>query len=200
MARPRALHHRRPHCVRAKTIVPPWLHFIVREAGEAGEAGMTGCAKLIWSCPSRTLALIISLCSVASGPVLATDGDGAAIEGRWQTAKKDLVLDISRCAQGYCGQLVTADNPCDRTIMTVAVRTTSPRPFQPEFDGDFAPPKGLRPSYKVRVSVMTAAGEKPATMVIIGDEVDPNPMRRSFPYRAVLARLGEATCQPRTTS
>jgi hypothetical protein len=161
---------------------------------------MTKDANLAWSRRSRTIALIVSLCSLASGPVLAADGDGAAIEGRWQTAKKDLVLDIDRCAQGYCGQLVTDDNRCDRTVLTVAYRTTSAGPLEPAFDGEFAPPKGLRPTYKVRVSVTKAAGTRPPSLLIIGDVVEPDPMRRSFPYRALLARAGEATCQPRTTS
>lgn len=160
---------------------------------------MTKSANL-GSCRSRTIGLIVSLCSLASGPVLATDGDGAAIEGRWQTAKKDLVLDIGRCAQGYCGQLVTADDRCDRMVLTVVLRATSSSPLEPAFDGDFAPPRGLHPNYKVRVSVTKAAGTRPASLLIIGDVVEPDPMRRSFPYRALLARAGEATCQPGTTS
>lgn len=158
---------------------------------------MTGRANS-WSNRPRTIRLIVSLCAVVSAPVLAAEGDGAAIEGRWETARKDLVLDIGRCARGYCGQLVTPDNRCDRTVLTVAVTTTSPQPL--ELAGDLALPKAIRSNYKVRVSVATAAGAMPASMMIIGDEVDPHPIRRTFPYRALLTRVGEATCESRTTS
>lgn len=146
---------------------------------------------------SRTIPLVLALCTTLSGAALATDDDGTAIEGRWETARKDLVLDISRCAQGYCGRVVTPDEKCERTTLIVSVRTDE-LPY-PVFVGDFAPPKGGRPNYKVRISV-TTAGEKPIRMSIIGDEVDPNPMRRSFPYRALLTRIGEAACSSRTTS
>ena len=165
---------------------------------------MTQAANVTWSHRSRGIPLIVSLCAVVAGTVMAAEGDGAAIEGRWETTRKDLVLDIGRCAQGYCGQLVTPDDRCDRTILTVAVETTPLQPLELAFAGNFAPPKGIRPHYKVRVSVTTApgsaAGSAPAHMVIIGDEVDPDPMRRTFPYRAVLARVGEAICRPATTS
>lgn len=146
---------------------------------------------------SRTIPLVLALCTTLSGAALATDDDGTAIEGRWETARKDLVLDISRCAQGYCGRVVTPDEKCERTTLIVSVRTDELA--YPVFGGDFAPPKGGRPNYKVRISV-TTAGEKPIRMSIIGDEVDPNPMRRSFPYRALLTRIGEAACSSRTTS
>ena len=155
---------------------------------------------LLWSRRSRTIASIIGFCSIVSGPLLAAGGDAAPIEGRWQTAAKDLMLDIGRCAQGYCGQLVTDDNRCDRTIMTVVARATTPRSVEAVFDGDLAPPKALRRSYKVRVGIWPASEHRPVSMVIIGDEVEPNPARRTFPYRAVLSRVGEAICQARTTS
>jgi hypothetical protein len=161
---------------------------------------MTQRQVLHWSYRSRTIASIVGLCSIVSGPLMAAGGDAVPIEGRWQTAGKDLVLDMSRCAQGYCGQLVTDDSRCDRTIMTVVARPTTPRSVEAVFDGDLAPPKALRRSYKVRVGVWPATEQRPVSMVIIGDEVDPNPVRRTFPYRAVLTRVGEAACQARTTS
>lgn len=159
---------------------------------------MRGAANVGWWHRSRTIPLIFSLGALVSGTALATDADGTAIEGRWETARKDMVLDIRRCAQGYCGQLVTPDNKCERTILTVAVKTDEP--YGPVLAGDFAPPKGGRPNYKVRVSVVTAEGEKPARMSIIGDVVDPDPIRRSFPYRALLTRVGDPACPSRTTS
>ena len=161
---------------------------------------MTRAANSRWPHGSRSIPLIFSLFAIATGAALAAQGDGAEIEGRWETAKKDLVLDIGRCAKRYCGQLVKPDNQCDRTVMTVALDTSSPLLLELAFTGDLAPPKGIRANYKVRVSVTRAAGTKPASMVIIGDEVDPNPIRRTFPYHAVLARVGNASCRPNSTS
>lgn len=158
---------------------------------------MRSAATVVWWHRLRTIPLGFGLCATLSGAVLATDTEGAAIEGRWETARKDLVLDISRCAQGYCGRAVTPDNRCERTTLTASVRKDEP-PY-PGFAGDFAPPKGGRPNYKVRISV-TPTGEVPIRMLIIGDEVDPDPMRRSFPYRAVLTRVGESACSSRATS
>ena len=147
--------------------------------------GITYTVKRTGSLRSRSIPLVLSVCTLAAGNALAEHGDGAEIEGRWETAKNDLVLDIGRCAKGYCGQLVTRDNRCDRTVMTVTVDNSSPLPLELAFAGDFAPFIGIRANYKVRVSVTRAAETKPASMVIIGDEVDPNPLRRTFPYRAV---------------
>lgn len=149
---------------------------------------------------SRTTPLIVFLCMVLSASVLAAEEDHGAIEGRWETPRKDLVLDIGRCPQGYCGQLVTADNRCDRTILTVAANPTPLQPLALLFTGDVAPPKGIRPHYKARVTVTPAAGAEPASMVITGDEVAPDPMRRTFPYRARLARVGDGICRAGVTS
>lgn len=149
---------------------------------------------------SIKVALIVSWFALAPGLALAGRDDGAEIEGRWETTKKDLVLDIGRCAQGYCGQVVKADNQCGRTVLTVAVSREPSQVPELVFNGDFAPPNGIHPKYRVRVSVTTVAGAIPASMVILGDEVDPSPFRRTFPYRALLARTGNAICQPGATS
>lgn len=163
----------------------------------AEETGMRRAGTFARWHRSRTIPSVLALCTTLSGAALAADTEGATIEGRWETARKDLVLDISRCAQGYCGRVVTPDNKCERTTLTVSVRTDEP-PY-PVFAGDFAPPKAGRPNYRVRISV-TLPGEKPVRMSIIGDEVDPDPIRRSFPYRAMLTRVGDAACSSRTTS
>ncbi|MFO1161485.1 MAG: hypothetical protein U1E60_21785 [Reyranellaceae bacterium] len=153
-----------------------------------------------WSRRSRATLLIVSLGAVLSNTTLAAEGDGMAIEGRWESTRKDLVLDVARCGDGYCGQLVKPDKGCDRTVLTVALKTTSPDLNWVQFSGDLALPNAGRINYKVRVSLTMATDAKPASMLIVGDRVDPDPMRRSFPYRSILARIGEATCRPRITS
>ena len=94
----------------------------------AKETGMRRAGIFAWWHRSQTIPLVFGLCAAFSGAAPATNTDGTAIEGRWETARRDLVLDISRCAQGYCGQLVTPDNKCERTILTVALKADEP-PF-----------------------------------------------------------------------
>ena len=134
--------------------------------------------------------MIIFMSTLASSAALAAQD----IEGRWETKTKDLVLDISRCGQQYCGQAVNLNNQCERTVLTVAMNATSQT-----FDGELATPGRAR-AYKVKLSVIRDAEAGPATMVIVGDDVEPSLVRRTFPFRALLARAGNASCRPKPTS
>jgi len=127
------------------------------------------------------------LCVVASSAGLAEHAP--SIVGRWESKTKDLILDINACGEQFCGQAVNAANQCERTIMRVAVNRASQT-----FDGELATPGRAKP-YKVKASVTSA--EK---MVIVGDEVEPSLVRRTFPFRAILARVGNASCRPDPTS
>jgi uncharacterized protein (DUF2147 family) len=119
---------------------------------------------------------------------------GQDIEGRWETNTKDLILDISRCGERYCGQAVNSGNTCERTILTVAHNATSQT-----FDGELAV-SGRPQPYKIKVSFTRAADTVPAKMTIVGDDVEPSLVRRTFPFRALLARVGDAMCRSKPTS
>src|SRR5262245_41807091 len=129
--------------------------------------------------------LMLFTCLLVSGSALAAQG----IEGRWATKAKDLVLDVSRCGEQFCGQAVNDTNQCERTVLTVAHKGTSQT-----FDGELAVPRRERP-LKVKVS-LTNDGQ----MLIIGDAIEPSLLRRTFPFRALLACVGNAGCRPNPTS
>jgi uncharacterized protein (DUF2147 family) len=129
--------------------------------------------------------MMLFMCTLFSGSTLAAQG----IEGRWETHTKDLVLDVSRCGEQFCGQAVNATNQCERTVLTVAHKGTSPT-----FDGELAVPRRDRP-LKVKVS-LTNDGQ----MLIIGDDIEPSLLRRTFPFRALLVRVANAACRPNPTS
>src|SRR5437763_17098637 len=81
--------------------------------------------------------VLMATCALASGRGLAAH----EIEGRWETKAKDLVLDISRCGERYCGQAVNSSNTCGRTILTVGHNATSQT-----FDGELVVPGRAFPS------------------------------------------------------
>ena len=130
--------------------------------------------------------IMMAICTFASGGGLAAH----EIEGRWETKTKDLVLDRER----YCGQAVNSSNTCGRTILTVGHNATSQT-----FDGELVV-SGRALPYKVKVSTTRAADAAPAKMTIVGDDVEPSLARRTFPFRALLARSGDAVCPSKPTS
>ena len=134
--------------------------------------------------------ILMATCALASGRGLAAH----EIEGRWETKAKDLVLDISRCGERYCGQAVNSSNTCGRTILTIGYNATSQT-----FDGELVVSGRAHP-YKVKVSTTRAADAAPAKMTIVGDDVEPSLARRTFPFRALLARSGDAVCPSKPTS
>jgi uncharacterized protein (DUF2147 family) len=149
------------------------------------EASMISAAK--WSLRAP---IMMAICTLVSGGGLAAH----EIEGRWETKAKDLVLDISRCGEHYCGQAVNSSNTCGRTILTVGHNATSQT-----FDGELVV-SGRALPYKVKVSTTRAADAAPGKMTIVGDDVDPSLARRTFPFRALLARTGDAVCPSKPTS
>jgi uncharacterized protein (DUF2147 family) len=77
---------------------------------------------------------------ISSGAALATQG----IEGRWKTNAGDLVLDISRCGDQFCGQEVRSNNECDRRILTIAVNASTET-----FDGELTAPEAHRDAQRI---------------------------------------------------
>ena len=141
----------------------------------------------------KAAALWARLCSaltLTAGTAVAAQD----IEGRWQTNAKDLVLDISRCGERFCGQAVSSNNKCERTILMIAANATSQT-----FDGELTVAGRANP-YKVKVSLATDAKTAAASMMIVGDDVEPSLVRRTFPFRALLARAGNASCPSKPVS
>jgi hypothetical protein len=131
--------------------------------------------------------------ALAIGAALEGASGEPGIEGRWEDAKQALVLDVSRCGEKYCGRLVTAGDQCGQTVLTVTPTAKAPsQASEPTFEGDL----DLRERPRAqKVSLTIAAGK----MRIIG-ETDPRVLGRSFPFHALLARVGDAHCRPNMMS
>jgi uncharacterized protein (DUF2147 family) len=140
------------------------------------------------------IAVLIAFCALGLDVVLAEEPGMPGIEGRWENAKQDLVLDVARCGERYCGRIVTSGDQCAQTVLTVSPKAASAQVSQAAFEGELALPDRGRP-YKARVT-LTAAGK----MQILGDDVEPSFVRRSFPFHALLARVGDARCRSNPTS
>jgi hypothetical protein len=137
---------------------------------------------------------LVVLGALATGAAPARATGGPEIEGRWEgdsirdgDGREAVVLDVSRCGEKYCGRLVTARGRCLWPVLSVVpTAKTSSRASEPTFDGQMN-------GTKVRVTI--TAGK----MLIVG-RADPSWRRRTFPYSASLARIGDAHCGPSPTS
>ena len=147
----------------------------------------------------RTALAIFAVCALTSHAARARAIEVAEIEGRWTTAQRDFVLDISQCGERYCGQLIKADNQCDRTVLTVLLKTSPSEAKVLVLEGQLELP-GHRSAYKARVTVKRQPQDKDARMTIVGDDPDGSFVRRTFPFHAQLARTGNAACRPTITS
>ena len=141
------------------------------------------------------IAVLIAFCALGFDVALGQEpGTPGIIEGRWENAKQDLVLDVARCGERYCGRIVRSGDQCAQTVLTVSPKAASAQVSQPAFEGELALPGRGHP-YKAKVT-LTAAGK----MQILGDDVEPSFVRRSFPFHALLARVGDARCRSSATS
>jgi hypothetical protein len=156
-------------------------------------------AERAWARPTRAMPVIFCLLVVALSTAHAEQSPGSEIAGRWETANRDFVVDISRCGEGYCGQLVKSDGQCMGRVLLVALKRTPPHFPNLTFSGELALPE-RPPALKVTIDLTTATATSVAKMLIVGDVVEPSLIRRTFPFRELLARVGDGSCAPRTTS
>lgn len=156
---------------------------------------------------TRPFGCMVSLVFVASaaGAAVAADSDGLA--GRWsghhyRMAARDgctgddcrrLVLDVSRCGEGWCGVLVGKDGLCGAT----ALRLGAGRPGRNqviEFDGRLELASGVEP-YTIRATLGSAEGDGPMLWLTGDTGGEYRLYRRTFPFEAQLARSGDAVCR-----
>jgi hypothetical protein len=154
---------------------------------------------LVAGCSRTGLAIVAAVCMFVSIITPACAIEATGIEGRWRTIQGDqLTLDIRRCGERYCGRLVKADNRCDRTVLTVALKTVSAERGL-EFEGKLDLP--AHPDVRRALVMVRNPVQAPNVgMTIIGDATDVSLIRRTFPFQAYLARSGEALCPPAATS
>lgn len=154
-------------------------------------------------------AILASVC----GPLMATLPGAAEtaaptarpqpadIEGRWQDERRDLTLDIVRCGDQICGQVVDKQQKCGARVLSASWRTKR------AFDGveDLAGGTLDMPSrggiYKVRLTLGRAKGAEKPTLHIYGAvNEEPSLMRRTIPLTLYLVRIGDPACTPKATS
>jgi hypothetical protein len=157
---------------------------------EKENMGLTAEKKLLRQ--FRVMSLV-AFSMLASSEVPAGEFDRPGVEGRWENANKDLVLDVRRCGERYCGRLVKSGDRCDRTVLTIVPSTTPPQITEPAFHGELALPDHPR-IYKAWVTIMTAG-----MLEIVGND-EPSFVRRTFPFYALLTRTGDSRCRTNATS
>lgn len=123
------------------------------------------------------------------------------IEGRWRDERRDLTLDIARCADKICGHAVDKDGQCGSRALLVSWRPTDQRQMPDDVAGGTLDLAARGGSYKVRLLLGRATATTKAGLVILGDgAAEPSLYRRWFPFHAELARIGDAACTPRPSS
>ena len=144
----------------------------------------------------------------AAGPVPAYIGGD--LNGRWQgqpmgyldPAKVcgakgcELTLDIVRCAGKWCGIRVEKADACGGVALTLTPHhVTDPKVTPIVLDGKLELADGTQP-YVIEAVLRPGADGALTQLTMVGDTgPELMLMRRSFPFRAVMARTGDAVCK-----
>jgi hypothetical protein len=132
-----------------------------------------------------------SLAGRWSGTPYAIKNDAS----RCRDGECTLVLDIVPCGGGWCGIEVDRENACAGELMQL--RTHSDTQRRNAFEGKLILARGTQ-EYVIDASVDAALDGRPATLEIVGDTgPEFRWFRRSFPFHAALARIGDAVCTAR---
>jgi hypothetical protein len=142
---------------------------------------------------SRALFLMALLLSTA--PLAGASAQSP--EGRWQSERPVLILDIAACPAGWCGVVVDGTGACGAQVLQFAGLAP---PFPGRLDEQAAPGRldlPGRPGLVPRVSLDTLPGGRaPMLSILAVDAPEPAAfLRRIFPFQAQMARLGPSRCQ-----
>ncbi len=152
--------------------------------------------------------LLLTLCVLAAAaPAQAALGT-PDIGGRWQgenfrmaalsagcdAGKCTMTLDIVRCGETWCGIEVTKNNTCGATALKFRSLEGAERSGV-SFEGELQLAAATEP-YVISGFVETPLeGKGPARLHMTGDTGGEFRIwRRSFPFHATLARVGDAVC------
>lgn len=149
-------------------------------------------------------------------PVVPVEQTSSAVDiaGRWQGTSYEitsdavvdcngngcnLVLDIARCASGWCGVEVADGSTCGATALRLDQGADDDN-GSTLFKGKLELAHGTEP-YVVEAYLLPAqGGDTQTTIEIAGDTGGEFRMfRRTFPFNAQLVRAGDATCKPETS-
>ncbi|MGE0024445.1 MAG: hypothetical protein AB7S70_12535 [Hyphomicrobium sp.] len=139
----------------------------------------------------------------------ATDDLGGRWQGRsYELARAEdcgdqpckLTLDLVRCAKGWCGvEVVGEAHRCGGTALKLDAGTANPGGAS-VFKGSLALAKGTEP-YVVEAYLLPPRSAEDTTEIQIAGDTggEFRAFRRSFPFNATLARIGDAQCRPDAT-
>jgi hypothetical protein len=116
----------------------------------------------------------------------------AADTGQCANGACELTYDIVACPTGWCGIAVTGDATCGAIGLHIALDAKKARPNV--FTGTLELAKGSAPYTVEAWHHASDDGAKPALNFIGDTGPELLMMRRSFPFQAELARIGDATC------
>jgi hypothetical protein len=142
-----------------------------------------------------TATIVTAFC--VAGMALAQSVPAAPPEfaGRWVAQKRNLVLDISRCGAGWCGVEVKDARTCGAIVLRVEL-VREAGDARPELIGRLELAAAAEP-YAVEVSFFEPRDGGPLKLIISGNSGDKfEPMRRTFAFRELMARSGDAVCPP----
>lgn len=104
-----------------------------------------------------------------------------------------LVLDIVACASGWCAIEVDRANACATEVMQLKTHSDTKR--KDAFEGKLSLGKDTQ-NYVIDAHLMAAEDDTPAMLELVGDTgPEFRWFRRSFPFHAALARVGDAVCK-----
>ena len=158
--------------------------------------------------PTTMRRLLLTLCVLAAAAPAHAALDAPDIGGRWQgenfrmaslspgceAGACTMTLDIVRCGETWCGIEVTNANTCGMTALTFRSLGEAKRSGV-SFEGELLLAAATEP-YVISGFVETPLeGKGPAQLHMTGDTGGEFRIwRRSFPFHATLARVGDAVC------
>lgn len=159
-------------------------------------------------------AAIVATTAVMAGdarsaePVTVAALAGPSIAGRWSgkpyairndatrcddSGECELVLDVVPCAGGWCGIEVEKTGGCGGQLMQLQIHADTQRINA--FQGKLSLGTDTQ-AYVVEAQLEPAEDGRAARLELVGDTGPEFRMfRRSFPFHAALARVGDATCK-----
>jgi hypothetical protein len=151
------------------------------------------------------ICVLVAAAAITGGAAFAAELKSADIAGRWhgeswaQGSGGSLTLDVVACGKGWCGIRVAANDTCAGTSLKLDAGTVAENNAQ--FAGTLELAPGTEP-YTVQATIFSPDAGKPLAMSIAGDTGGQfRAYRRSFPFEAQLARMGEPVCRaPQTVS
>jgi len=133
---------------------------------------------------------VISLCCFvgpARAQVSQVQVSPDQLAGRWVSATPALVLDISRCATGWCGVQVN-DGTCAQTALRLEVTNQTAKATV--LKGTLLLATGSKP-YQLTATLVQSEG---ALSLSMAGNTEGRMMMRTFEFRAVFARTRDASC------